>query len=243
MFFAKIGEYKPCGIFTTRHFVFLFLTSFVVIVLLLFLKNKGKPEVRKRIRVVVITAWALEFFRIGYKLYCGEIMVLESYMPLFYCSIFLYAGILSAFAKGILKRAGDVTLMTGSLVGGVVFLIFPATSLLDYPAFHFVSVHSFLYHGAMVYIGLLMLMTKYIELKNNDVWLYAAVTAVLCLAALIINNIFDCNLMFISKGIPEKLRDDFLVLNKEYYTLLSVLLYLFLPYYIVYGINKKISAK
>ncbi len=242
MFFSKIGEYEECGLFTAGHFCLLFLTVLAIIVLLFCSKNREQAEIKRIIKFIVITAWIFEFFRIGYKLYCGDYMFLESYLPLFYCSIFLYAGLLSAFGKGKVKRAGDVTLMTGSLVGGIVFLIFPTTSLSDYPAFHFVSVHSFLYHGSMVYVGLLMLITKYTELKKGDILLYASVVVVLCLAALIVNNMFDCNLMFISKGFPGRLGNALFLSTQKFYTPLAILVHLFLPYYVVYGINKKISA-
>lgn len=242
MFFSRIGEYKECGIFTAGHFCLLFLTVLAVAVLLLLSKNREPAKIRRTIKYTVIIAWILEFFKIGYKLFCGDCMFLESYMPLFYCSIFLYAGLLSSFGKGKVKRAGDVTLTTGSLVGGVVFLIFPTTSLLDYPAFHFVSIHSFLYHGAMVYVGFLMLVTKYTELKKSDILLYASITMALCLVALVVNSIFDCNLMFISKGFPGMLGNALYLKTQKFYTPLAILVHLFLPYYVVYEINKKISA-
>ena len=242
MFFSKIGEYKACGLFGFGHFSFVFVTALAIAVSLFFTKNKSRAQIEKSIKIIVITTWLFELFRIGYKLSCGDYMFLESYVPLFYCSIFLYAGLLSAFGKGKIKRAGDVTLMTGSLVGGIVFLIFPTTSLLDYPAFHFVSVHSFLYHGAMVYVGLLLLTNKYIELKKSDILLYAMLTAALCLTALIVNSIFDCNLMFISKGFPGSFGDALYLSTQKLYTPLAILVHLLLPYYVVYGINKKISA-
>lgn len=237
-----MGVYKACGLFSPGHFVLLILTILAIAVLLYFSKNKAVLKVKGIIKRVVITAWMLEAFKIGYKLYCGDLRFLESYMPLFYCSIFLYAGLLSAFGKGNLQRAGDVVLITGSLVGGVVFLIFPTTSLPDYPALHFVSIHSFLYHGAMVYVGMLMIIKKYIKLRKNDIWLNALVTGALCVVSLVINVIFDCNLMFISKGFPGRLGAFLFDKTGNLYTPLAVVVHLFLPYYIVYGIIKKISA-
>ena len=150
MFFAKIGQYDACGLFGLGHVAFLFAVIFLIFVMLRHFKDMSAAKVKKTIKVVTIIIWILEIFRIAYKLYCGDYKFLDSYVPLFYCSAFLYAGLFSSFGNGKIKRAGDVVLATGGLVGGTIFLIFPMTSLPDYPAFHFISFHSFFYHGAMI---------------------------------------------------------------------------------------------
>lgn len=238
MFFAKIGEFEPCGVFSVGHLILFTLTVISIIVALILSRQKSKEEVKKILKRIIVAIWMLELFRIGYKLYWGDLLFLESYMPLFYCSIFLYSGLLGAFGKGIFERAGNVVLATGSIVGGLTFLVYPATSLPDYPAMHFVSVYSFLYHGCMVYVGLLMLINRYIELKKNDIFLYAISVVVLCLVALVINCIFDCNLMFISKGFPGSLGKAVFEATGVFYTPLAVFFHVVVPYYFVYGIYK-----
>ena len=112
----------------------------------------------------------------------------------------MYAGLLSSFAKGKLKRVGDVFLATGSIIGGVIFIIYPSTSLLEYPAFHFLSIHSFIFHGVMIYLGILVNKTEYIELEKEDIKYFASLVGIMCCVALVVNNIFDSNLMFISQS-------------------------------------------
>ena len=70
----------------------------------------------------------------------------------------IYAGLLSSFGKGKVRRIGDVFLATGSIVGGIVFVLFPTTSIPSYPIFHFISLHSFFFHGTMIYLGLLSIL-------------------------------------------------------------------------------------
>ena len=238
LFFAKIGKYAPCGIFTPGHLLLFLMCAFAVTMLLIFTHKKSKEQIRGIIKRLLILVWILEIFRIAYKLYCGDLRFLESYMPLFFCSIFLYSGLFSSFGKGKLKRAGDVVLATGSLVGGVVFLFYPATSLPDYPAFHFVSVHSFFYHGSMVYAGLLMLISGYIKLKKSDIWLYALSVFVMCMAAFLINAIFRCNLMFISRAFPGAAGKAVFSVLGNFYSPLMVLIHMFAPFYVIYGICK-----
>lgn len=242
LFFAKIGEFKACGLFSAGHLILFLVTALLIFAGLIFTKGKSSKEIKKTIKVIISVVWGLEILRIGYKLYCGDAAFLESYMPLFFCSIFLYSGLLSAFGKGKLQRAGDVVLSTGGLVGGIVFLIYPSTSLPDYPAFHFISIHSFLYHGCMVYVGFLMLITKYIELKNTDIWTYAVSVLALCMVALLVNSCFDCNLMFISKAFPGEFGQAVFNATGVFYTPIMVLIHTFLPFYAVYYTNKKITA-
>ena len=82
------------------------------------------------------------------------------------------------------------------------FLISPLTSLTTYPAIHFISIHSFLLHGTMVYIGLLMLITGYVKIEKNDIVYYFSLIAIISVIAYIVNKFCGSNLMFISQNYP-----------------------------------------
>ncbi len=198
MFFGVKG-YEPCGIFTKGHFVLIFLTIIGIVFALKFSVNKNKKQVHKIIRNATISMWILEIIKIIYSISQNSLYKVNTYVPLYFCSILLYAGLLSSFGKGKLKRAGDVFLTTGSIIGGITFIIYPSTSLLKYPAFHILSIHSFVFHGMMIYLGLLMNITKYIELNKRDIKYFASLIGVICIMALIVNNIFNSNLMFVSQ--------------------------------------------
>ena len=173
--FSNIGEYEPCGIFTTDHFILIGITIISIIIALKFTSNKSKEKVHSIIKKITIIMCILEVVKISFNLQQNSFRDVNTYMPLYYCSILLYAGLLSSFGKGALKRAGDVCLATGSVIGGIVFIIYPSTSLPMYPAFHFLSIHSFLFHGTMIYLGILINKTQYIELEQNDIKYFASV--------------------------------------------------------------------
>ena len=80
--------------------------------------------------------------------------------------------------------------MCGLSIGGIVFILYPSTSLPTYPAFHILSIYSFLYHGIMLYLGILVNKVRYIELEKQDIKYFASLVGVLCVIAFIINNIF-----------------------------------------------------
>ena len=200
--FSNMGEYEPCGIFTIGHFSLILITLIVIFIALKKTVNKNKEQVYKIIKYTTIIAYILEVVKIIFNIKQNSFKAVNTYLPLYYCSILLYAGALSSFTKGTLKRVGDVCLATGSIVGGIVFMIYPSTSLPIYPAFHILSIHSFLFHGAMVYLGILINKTRYIELKKSDIKYFASLVLCMSILALIVNKLFDGNLMFISNNFP-----------------------------------------
>ena len=197
MLFARPGKFDPCGMFTKGHFELILITIVWIVIALKNTMNKTKEEVGRIIKRCTIIMWILEVIMITFKISTGEERNLNNYVPLYYCSLLLYAGVLSSFAKGKLKRVGDVFLATGGIIGGIVFMILPTTSLPAYPMLHIVSLHSFLYHGTMVYLGLLINITHYIELNASDIRYYATLVGIVCILAYIINKIPINNLFYI----------------------------------------------
>ena len=217
MLFARPGEYKPCGIFSLEHFGLIAVTIVCIAIAIKNTYKSSKEEV---------------------KLCTGDPRNVNNYVPLYYCSILLYAGTLSSFAKGKIKRMGDVFLATGGIIGGIVFILLPTTSLPAYPALHIVSLHSFLYHGIMVYLGLLVNITHYIEIVASDAVYFATLIGIICILAQIVNKIFDSNLMFISKDFPGTPITIIYKLTGKHFTAFMEIAQMFLPFYAVYGILK-----
>lgn len=239
MFFARPNEYEPCGIFTTKHFILIILTIVAISIALKKTIHKSKEEIHKIIKNLTIVIWILEFVRIGFNIYIGNINNVNECLPLYYCSLLLYAGLMSSFGKGKIKRIGDVFLATGGIIGGIVFIIMPTTSLPTYPMLHFISLHSFLYHGTMVYIGLLINATNYIELELKDIIYFAELIGGICIIALIVNNIFDGNLMFISKDFPGTPLTILYHLTGKLFTPIMIIAQMTLPFLVVYSVEKR----
>lgn len=239
--FANIGVYEPCGIFTKSHFILIGLTIVGIIIALKKTIKKSKEEIYKIIKKVTISICGLEIVRIVFSLTQCTWRDVNEYLPLYYCSMLIYAGLLSSFAKNKLKRVGDVFLATGSIIGGIVFIIYPSTSLPMYPAFHFISIHSFIFHGTMVYLGILVNKTNYIEIEKNDIIYFASFVGVMCVISLIVNSIFDSNLMFISKNFPgTPISILYKITNgSAMFNIIMILAQMTLPFYIsYYGIKK-----
>ena len=241
MLFAKPGEYEACGIFGIEHFFLLIITIIGIKVAVNHTDISNKNVIKKRIQIVTICAWVLEIIKIIFNLSIGNGNNINTYVPLYYCSILLYAGIFSSLGKGTLKRIGDVFLATGGIIGGIIFLILPTTSITTYPMLHYLSLQSFIYHGAMVYLGIIINKSQYVELEKRDIVYYAGLVGIMCLIAFIFNNIFDSNLMFISKDFPNNPITILYKLTGKFFPLIVSLIQIAPPFYTVIGIKKIIQ--
>ena len=202
MLFKSGNEVIPCGMFSIEHFILLAIATVCVIVALKFTKNMEKENVKKIIRKATIFLWILEIIKIIFNIKNYGINDVNKYVPLYFCSLILYAGIFSGYCKGTLKKMGDVFLSTGGIIAGLIFLLYPLTSLTSYPMFHYISIQSFVLHGIMVYIGLLMLITKYTTIEKRDIIYYSSIIVMISAVAYVVNLKCDSNLMFISQNYP-----------------------------------------
>ena len=240
MFFSKSGTFKPCGIFTIGH---LLLTVITIIFVTIALRKTIKMNVKEIIKKCTIFLWIFEVIIITFKISENGILNVNRYVPLYYCSLLLYAGLLSSFGKGKIKRMGDIFLATGTLIGGITYLIYPSTSLPEYPMLHLVSIHSFIFHGILIYIGLLINITNYIELKKDDILYYSVFVGIACVLAHLVNCIFDSNLMFISKNFPGTIIEIMFNVTGKFYTLFAIIGQMTIPFFTIYGIKKIFKEK
>lgn len=237
MFFAKQGMYEACGIFTPQHFILIAITLVAIIIALKFTINK-KDDVQRIIKKCTIFICIFEIIKITFKIITDGLDNLNNYVPLYYCSILIYAGLLSSFCKGKLKRTGDVFLATGGAIGGITFIVFPTTSLTYYPMWHLMSIHSFIFHGIMVYLSLLVNLTHYIKLEKQDIVYYSAFVGIICIIAYIVNKIYGSNLMFISENYPGMPIEIIYNSTGPFFTIVMMLAQMFIPFYIIYGLKK-----
>ncbi len=210
MFFAPPYAYTPCGLFTIGHLVLFLLAAFGIALGLYASRGMREREVRRVIRVSTALLWALELAKVLFVLLVVGSRNPNDFIPLYYCSLILYAGLLSSLGKGVWQKLGDVFIASGGIIGGACFLVVPNTSLPRYPVWHFISLHSFLLHGLMVYLGLLLLWRGAYRLQRRDAAYCAALISTMCVLAFLFNTVWDvthpdfavANLMFMSKDFP-----------------------------------------
>lgn len=236
MFLSKPGVYKPCGLFNFKHLILILLTIAGISMAVKHTKSNKKEDLRKIIRNLTVIVWILEILKIVFIFSIGEGRNFNRVIPLYYCSLLLYTGFLSSVGKGVIERTANVFLATGGILAGIVFILYPSTSLPEFPMFHFMSLHSFFFHGVMIYLGIIINKFKYIELKMSDFKYYASLILVICILAYIVNSIDGSNLMFISQDFPGIPLSDIYHYTGKLFTPLMVIVQMTLPFLIVYGI-------
>ena len=250
MFFALPDTLPPAGLFTAAHGILLLL-AVVGIALGLFASRRITEKTARR-AVLWLTALliTLELCKIAFALFRLKTRNPNEFIPLYFCSITLAAGLFSGAARGTLRRCGDLFLATGGIVGGTVFLIVPATSLPRYPAWHFLSLYSFLLHGAMVYMGVLLLWRGFCRLRWRDLHLAAWPILFTGIAALIFNLTHQlltgqdvANLMFLTRDFPgTPLSDLYRLLPRPLFTLTILLAQAFGPFLLVFPIVRAVQG-
>ena len=234
-FFAPSGKFPPAGTFSMEH-IFLSSISVLFILLALWITRKSTTQkILTIIRILSISLCVLEAIKIIFTLSTSSIKDINSYIPLYFCSITLPAGLLAGFARGWWRRTGEVFLATGGLVGGVIYIIYPLTSITIYPPIHFITIYSFILHAAMVYLGLLVLTTGHIRLRHQDIDRFFLIVSLVSVLAFAINITLHTNLMFLSQNYPGTLIE--IAYNLFPGLLFPLFMYLFqafAPFYAVY---------
>lgn len=179
---------------------------------------------------VIITA--SECIKIYFNLYWGYRNI-NSWLPISYCSIFIYALWLSAYGKEKLKEIGDLFIAGCSVVVGGSYLLFSSTSLTVYPVWHFLCMYSMFFHTIMIYFGVIYIRKKIIKLDIIGFKKYIKIFLFFSIIAIFLNESFGTNFMLLSR--PFKILVP--IIHKLYnlypkiYTIIVFMIYLYLPYF------------
>ncbi|MBQ8322732.1 MAG: YwaF family protein [Clostridia bacterium] len=197
--------YPPCGMFTPAHLTVLALVLVLVAVGVHVCKNVSREKLKKITKIVAVAATLAEVAKITYNLAYGYTW-LDAWVPLAFCSLFIYATLAAGFGKGIIEKLGAGFLLGGSPTAGLLFLLFPTTSLQMHPIYHFLCIHSMLFHGAMLWLGLAYILGGHFAVNGKTFGFYAAFCSAFALPALILNLTLGCNMMFLREPFNIPLR-------------------------------------
>lgn len=153
------------------QYIYLIISVIIMITLLVILRKSSKEKVHNIIRVTSIFLTILYIVKTTWEsIY--DIKLTGSFntglLPLDTCSIIMLAGLISGFGKGKIKKLADSWLCTGGIVGGFATMIF-LHAFKYYPFLSFGAFYSMIWHFLMVFIGLLLIVTNYVETKYTTI--------------------------------------------------------------------------
>ena len=205
--FFGIGGFKrePEGFLSWQHLLFVGTAIAIMVVLAIVFgnRNKNKSEKTKNIPLIV-AAIVIDGFEI--LKWIAECLIAQSFEPLFYdlplflCSIQLFALPVAAFAKGKIKEIGLDFVFIFGLLCATMGTIAAGNDYSSYPVISFHNICSTITHCSSgfgcLYVGIVGKMSMK---KENLIW-ELLVFAVFCAVAYVANILLDYNYMFLMRG-------------------------------------------
>ena len=222
------------------QYLYLVISIIIIFILLVFLRKASKEKVLKIIRVISIFLTLFYIIKTTWEsIY--DIKITGSFntglLPFDTCSIVMLAGLISGFAKGKVKKMADCWLTTGCVVGGVATMLY-LNAFKYYPFLSFGAFYSMIWHFLMVFIGLLLIVTNYVDVNYNLVIYGYIFHLVISLIVIPIDFIykFDFMLYLNLGGIPffEDIASYFTSLNLQVFNPFMMLILYFLAFNIIY---------
>ncbi len=227
--------------------------SIILMTMLLFLLRKSSKE--KILKIVRFTSIFLVLFYIGKTTWESiyDIKINGSFntglLPLDTCSIIMLAGLIAGFGKGKIKKMAECWISTGSIVGGFATMLF-LHAFKYYPFFSFGAFYSMIWHFLMVFLGLLLIITNYVDMKYNTIiygFLFHLIISIFIIPIDFIFN-FDFMMYLNLGGIPifEDVASNLTSMNLQFINPIIMLILYFISFNIIFMIPlfiKKIKAQ
>ncbi len=230
IFLSPPGKYEPCGMFTPSHFIATAICIALIIVAFIIFRKCFNEKVRTfSYKILAILLTVLESVKIAHSFLSGNTH-LDAWVPISYCSLFIYAVWMAGFGKSFIKRAGEAYISYGCPIAGLAFLILPTTSLMNYPIWHFLSLYSMLFHSLMIFFGIISL-TNESKLDLKTYFSYIAMLVFFAIPAIALNITQHSNLMNLREphNIPMQFLQNLYQNSQAGYTALLLFAYMLMP--------------
>lgn len=198
--FLVPAEQMPGTLFTPLHFAF----SATVLALLIFLAVRLSRR-RDKVRPVFIGLWitlvVLEVVIVTWESVTAATpgFDFKTNLSLYPCSIFMFVMPFAIWGHGIWRKMACGYIYTLGLLGAAVNFFYPALRLSEYSCISFCGFHTFFYHGTMLFVYLVMVLTHYHSYNAadwKDLFYPCLPTLLVSIPANIINYSIGADYMF-----------------------------------------------
>ena len=235
-FYDHYTEEDICGMFTPAHILVVVL-FFSLLALTLYLSRRLTAKgVRKTHFWIAVVVTAVEVVKIGLRVYKKQPP--NDWMPLFYCSLFLFA-VWFAFCKWEpLRRTGYAFMAMGGIAAAAFYIVYPSTGLGMYPLWHPAALHGIAYHFVMCYTGLLLLLKGEYRPTVTDSLYYCIFIVAACIPSYFFNEWLGSNCMFLHNAFGLPVLDRILVRSHAAYIAIVVFGQAVAMYWLNYGLYR-----
>ena len=220
LFYDNFTSEDIAGMFSLWHLIFVLIFIGLLIVALFNCRHISDNQVQKILWWSAIIVTAVEIVKIVLRIAKGG--GTDTWIPLYYCSLFLYAIWMTRSKNERLSRTGYSYITMGGILAACLFTLYPSTSLAIYPALHPASLHSLLYHWLMAFVGILVLWKKQFQPKARDALLYFLFVFTACFVGYFINEWANSNCMFLHYAFKLPILDNLLQYSHAAYMFVVV---------------------
>ena len=238
IFFSPKDKNTACGVWTPTYVVAVAVVMASLIILIYLSRNMKKEMVERVIRGMAIFASVTEIIKMVFKGITYGVEKVDL-VPLYFCSLFIYMTILASMKNQTLKNAGLSFLFFGGIFGALAFFAYPNSCIPNYPIYHFMCLRTMLYHGSMIYTGILIVMTGYYQPKLSDFKPYAISLSIVCALAYTVNLMTGNDYMYLMKPLKIGISETVYNAMPHVYPFIVMLIQIFVPFaatFIAYSI-------
>ncbi len=244
LFYDNFTPDEICGMFTLPHFIAMF-SLLILLIVAIYFSHKMSVKVTKRVLFgISIIVIVMEIVKISLRIYKGQSG--DSWIPLYFCSLFLYACVLINLPWKRVQDIGWSYIVFGGVVASIGFIIMPSTSLALFPIWHPGSIHSMIYHWLMAYSGIIAIVNKIYMPKLWHFVYYFYFTGFFSVIAVVVNSMLNTNMMFLSNPFGISWLQAVINYSPTLYALLAYFaqcVALYFASYLIYFIYTKISYR
>lgn len=222
------------------QYVYLVISIVLLVFLLFKLRKSSKEKVKKITRGTSIFLLLFYIAKTAWESFY-DIKLTGAFntglLPFDTCSIIMLAGIIAGFAKGKIAKMAQCWLTTGGVVGGIATMLF-LNAFKYYPFFSFGAFYSMIWHFLMVFIGILLIITEYVDIKYVSVLYGYVFHLIISLFVIPLDFIFNWDFMLYLNlgGVPifEDLASKLTAMNLQFLNPIIMLVLYFIAFSIIY---------
>lgn len=191
--FLPSPDNLPGTLFTPMHFVFALIFAAFVAFACIRCRKLGENKLKTIFAVLWGFLVLFEITKIVWESVCGKTVSFEwgGILPLYPCSIFMYAMPFAIWGRGIVRKAASGYVCTLGLLGGLINFVYPANVLSNYSCLSFAGFHTLIYHGTLVFCAIAMLLSGYHTYTGAKKFTDLLIPAIPCLLMSIPANIVN----------------------------------------------------
>lgn len=233
--FLPANRVTACGMWSSTYIIALAITLALIAPGLYFSRKLGERGVRRVLLAAAVFSISTEIVKM---IFVGVTYGVEEveWTPLYFCSCYMYALVMALSKRKSLQNTGLAFLFYGGILGAAAFFAYPSACIPRYPIYHFMCLRTMLFHGSMIYVGILIVMTGYYQPDKRHFKNFALMVGIIGILAYGINRVTGENFMYISKPLDIPVFKTVFNAIPALYPFLGILLQMIGPFWVTHGI-------